>query len=233
MTCYGRGALCCLIGYGMSLISTPYTLSLHDALPISRAPGRSSRSGARRSPGRRPEPRRRAAGARRRRAAASPSCSSPPGRDRKSTRLNSSHGYISYAVFCLKKKIKPFFQVLQVAVNDMLWSRSTLLFDRIWHVAHFHAVHSFPTRRSSDLSSAWTLVSIRRSEIARAATGTAAASSRSATTARCGVPVVLVAARPRSEEHTSELQSRLHLVCRLLLEKKNQAVLPGAAGGRE
>src|SRR5687768_17941241 len=26
--------------------------------------------------------------------------------DRKSTRLNSSHGYISYAVFCLKKKIK-------------------------------------------------------------------------------------------------------------------------------
>src|SRR2546422_4177039 len=28
---------------------------------------------------------------------------------------------------------------------------------------------------------------------------------------------------PRSEEHTSELQSRLHLVCRLLLEKKKQA----------
>src|SRR5256884_1068144 len=27
----------------------------------------------------------------------------------------------------------------------------------------------------------------------------------------------------RSEEHTSELQSRLHLVCRLLLEKKNRA----------
>src|SRR2546422_1376045 len=28
--------------------------------------------------------------------------------DRKSTRLNSSHGYISYAVFCLKKKKKPY-----------------------------------------------------------------------------------------------------------------------------
>src|SRR5689334_23607210 len=27
---------------------------------------------------------------------------------------------------------------------------------------------------------------------------------------------------PRSEEHTSELQSQFHLVCRLLLEKKNQ-----------
>src|SRR2546429_1477943 len=30
----------------------------------------------------------------------------------------------------------------------------------------------------------------------------------------------------RSEEHTSELQSRLHLVCRLLLEKKKKANLP-------
>src|SRR2546422_5008259 len=30
----------------------------------------------------------------------------PGDRDRKSTRLNSSHGYISYAVFCLKKKKK-------------------------------------------------------------------------------------------------------------------------------
>src|SRR2546422_3617992 len=29
-----------------------------------------------------------------------------PSTDRKSTRLNSSHGYISYAVFCLKKKKK-------------------------------------------------------------------------------------------------------------------------------
>src|SRR5687768_17914388 len=30
----------------------------------------------------------------------------------------------------------------------------------------------------------------------------------------------------RSEEHTSELQSRLHLVCRLLLEKKKKRTLP-------
>src|SRR2546422_4540147 len=29
---------------------------------------------------------------------------------------------------------------------------------------------------------------------------------------------------PRSEEHTSELQSRLHLVCRLLLEKKKKKI---------
>src|SRR2546422_3024256 len=32
----------------------------------------------------------------------------------------------------------------------------------------------------------------------------------------------------RSEEHTSELQSRLHLVCRLLLEKKNAPARPPA-----
>src|SRR5689334_24840607 len=31
--------------------------------------------------------------------------------------------------------------------------------------------------------------------------------------------------RKRSEEHTSELQSQFHLVCRLLLEKKKEAVL--------
>src|SRR5438876_12214998 len=31
--------------------------------------------------------------------------------------------------------------------------------------------------------------------------------------------------RPRSEEHTSELQSPVHLVCRLLLEKKNRGQL--------
>src|SRR2546429_2278611 len=33
--------------------------------------------------------------------------------------------------------------------------------------------------------------------------------------------LVIVVSKLRSEEHTSELQSRLHLVCRLLLDKKN------------
>src|SRR5438067_7641987 len=43
---------------------------------------------------------------------------------------------------------------------------------------------------------------------------------------RCGLAVRAAAAalrRARSEEHTSELQSRVDLVCRLLLEKKNIA----------
>src|SRR3712207_8008789 len=34
-----------------------------------------------------------------------------------------------------------------------------------------------------------------------------------------------IAGHPRSEEHTSELQSRQYLVCRLLLEKKNDTIL--------
>src|SRR4051812_49913624 len=71
-----------------------YTLSLHDALPISasahRARSADSRTTAWRSL-------RRAA-----RPTARPSRTS----DRKSTRLNSSHMSISYAVFCLKKKKK-------------------------------------------------------------------------------------------------------------------------------
>src|SRR2546429_2777792 len=36
-------------------------------------------------------------------------------RDRKSTRLNSSHGYISYAVFCLKKKKKNKYDIYKSA----------------------------------------------------------------------------------------------------------------------
>src|SRR2546429_5960142 len=48
---------------------------------------------------------------------------------------------------------------------------------------------------------------------------------------QCGFPVEIhIGNWPRSEEHTSELQSRLHLVCRLLLEKRkvNNECLPGS-----
>src|SRR5438876_10585905 len=62
-----------------------YTLSLHDALPISAlGRARARMFGAPRSNG----------------------TARPETRDRKSTRLNSSHPSISYAVFCLKKKKK-------------------------------------------------------------------------------------------------------------------------------
>src|SRR5207245_8523927 len=65
-----------------------HTLSLHDALPICRVP----------------VPRPLPALVRTRTAAGTPAVRGAVGLDRKSTRLNSSHGSISYAVFCLKKK---------------------------------------------------------------------------------------------------------------------------------
>src|SRR2546427_8009693 len=79
-----------------------YTLSLHDALPISRA--------RRRAPRRveRPHPRRLRHLRHRRGDPARLPGAHRQGEDglldRKSTRLNSSHSQISYAVFCLKKK---------------------------------------------------------------------------------------------------------------------------------
>src|SRR3712207_7060375 len=89
-----------------------YTLSLHDALPICRPRGAGSVHPGHAGPG--PA----AAGCRRGAGAARAPAPRPPrgvdravpqrdGRalDRKSTRLNSSHANISYAVFCLKKKI--------------------------------------------------------------------------------------------------------------------------------
>src|SRR5688500_19583607 len=79
-----------------------YTLSLHDALPIwttaavTSGPGRKDADPSMAQLG--------AYGSRpSRRARAHSACSL---RDRKSTRLNSSHLVISYAVFCLKKKKK-------------------------------------------------------------------------------------------------------------------------------
>src|SRR5690349_22215285 len=87
-----------------------YTLSLHDALPICGARGfalgrpRRARQVQRRSGADRP-PSAGGAVARGRNAGRSARDARAQG-DRKSTRLNSSHVEISYAVFCLKKKNK-------------------------------------------------------------------------------------------------------------------------------
>src|SRR5256885_6761564 len=43
-----------------------------------------------------------------------------PGADRKSTRLNSSHLVISYAVFCLKKKKKPVHNASTTSIKNQL-----------------------------------------------------------------------------------------------------------------
>src|ERR1017187_10795021 len=74
-----------------------YTLSLHDALPIC------TKSQPDRNPHRGPA--REAAGQ----------------ADRKSTRLNSSHRCISYAVFCLKKKYSEFISSLYHTKNMLFW----------------------------------------------------------------------------------------------------------------
>src|SRR5437660_2305223 len=74
-----------------------YTLSLHDALPISSAPGVTENRGLNH---------RVASSENNNGAGAAPGTRSL-GPDRKSTRLNSSHVAISYAVFCLKKKKQP------------------------------------------------------------------------------------------------------------------------------
>src|SRR5258708_31961333 len=74
-----------------------YTLSLHDALPISATQRRRGPDGSHAGadpPGRLGEELRALRGDR----------ADQHLRDRKSTRLNSSHQIISYAVFCLKKK---------------------------------------------------------------------------------------------------------------------------------
>src|SRR3712207_8539964 len=71
-----------------------YTLSLHDALPISGPRPADARDAVGAQAARRPDDR----GGRHAPAAAVLLA------DRKSTRLNSSHANISYAVFCLKKK---------------------------------------------------------------------------------------------------------------------------------
>src|SRR5947209_10558185 len=88
-------------------------------------------------------------------------------------------------------------------------------------------LHSFPTRRSSDLRAAtaaraepWGTASPSRAGSGRAAACAAARSRRRGRRDEGRGRAAAQAAARRSEEHTSELQSRQYLVCRLLLEKK-------------
>src|SRR2546429_1744733 len=109
-------------------------------------------------------------------------------------------------------------------------------FARLWTVQRIQDVRPSRAQRSSLRSGMWPKrtpaergILVRR----RLPSGIADELSPRRFLRLFGFPVVLrslegipVAARnrgfeARSEEHTSELQSRLHLVCRLLLEKKN------------
>src|SRR2546422_69079 len=151
------------------------------------------------------------------------------GGDRKSTRLNSSHGYISYAVFCLKKKktkiTMPAHAVSarrRIAYSALRTAICSFLPLPIRPFSSFFFFNDTATTEIYTLSlhdalpiSPASPVRLRRSlqpRSRRRSTRRATCPSSGARGSHC--------VRRRSEEHTSELQSRLHLVCRLLLEKK-------------
>src|SRR5437868_8397440 len=96
-----------------------------------------------------------------------------------------------------------------------------LLFSR---VGLYSVVHSFPTRRSSDLRIT-SAVAGRRGQML-------GMGPRDGWTGWDRIEALIPEAElsgleaERSEEHTSELQSRFDLVCRLLLEKKKHDVEP-------
>src|SRR5437762_7490313 len=90
---------------------------------------------------------------------------------------------------------------------------------------HHRDLHSFPTRRSSDLAAGrkqgqqgQRSLSCER-DAAWAVHGELLVCSRSPTNTAFDRRAL---ERKRSEEHTSELQSPMYLVCRLLLEKKKK-----------
>src|SRR2546422_3178349 len=93
--CSQRATFGCFFFFNDTATTEIYTLSLHDALPISSSSAAVARWDA----------------------TWRGSCSGRAG-DRKSTRLNSSHGYISYAVFCLKKKKTETYKTPTYVSND-------------------------------------------------------------------------------------------------------------------
>src|SRR5437762_7854314 len=78
----------------------------------------------------------------------------------------------------------------------------------------------FPTRRSSDLAGGGRIP--RGAGIRRRGIRTALADDREHALPRPREPFVFLDGGFRSEEHTSELQSPMYLVCRLLPEKKKR-----------
>src|SRR5690554_3617922 len=132
--------------------------------------------------------------------------------DRKSTRLNSSHVRISYAVFCLKKKninsLFIFILMLPRPPRSTLFPYTTLFRSRIKRRDFAHGVG---LRSVADES---------EPNVGGAASKAVVAHGFRCARQSLGDFVTTFQDSSRSEEHTSELQSRPHLVCRLLLEKK-------------
>src|SRR2546426_130952 len=157
----------------------------------------------------------------------------PVAADRKSTRLNSSHLVISYAVFCLKKKKKKVMKVISHRPN--MTEQHTL--DTRMFSSSFRMFASFSFRRlrlflffffnDTATTEIYTLSLHDALPIWKSSAG-----ERHGTEAAVNGPGLDRLGHPRplraragcrrSEEHTSELQSPCNLVCRLLLEKKKK-----------
>src|SRR4051795_12828285 len=130
-------------------------------------------------------------------------------RDRKSTRLNSSHTLISYAVFCLKEKICSSWTWQMVCVVMYLPERACFT-SRGISTRRVFCIFFLMIRRPPR-STLFPYTTLFRS----------LANSSALSDISTIRPRYITATRwLRSEEHTSELQSHSHLVCRLLLEKK-------------
>src|SRR5437870_632545 len=150
--------------------------------------------------------------------------------DRKSTRLNSSHVASSYAGSCLKKKnqggptrgsLRTYVDVLPLSgAPDAYLCREGALSRRRTNAQLHPRILFFAIMRRAQAPTLFPYTTLFRS--------TASDGSRSESGTRGQF-------RPRfrrfhrSEEHTSELQSRGQLVCRLLLEKKKS----GGADARQ
>src|ERR1039457_2608995 len=162
-------------------------------------------------------------------------CRRPSG-DRKSTRLNSSHLVISYAVFCLKKKTLSALARAPGAATPAPGCAAARL------------PHRRPSRRR-DRGPRSSLVGLLAAQklcffflmIRRPPRSTLFPYTTLFRSVRefCGhgigrkfheEPQVL---HYRSEEHTSELQSPCNLVCRVLLEKKKREPARLCRGGRK
>src|SRR4051812_21548932 len=139
--------------------------------------------------------------------------------DRKSTRLNSSHMSISYAVFCLKKKTLPGRQHHPLAARRHR-ARPQPARLRLPCLFFFFNDPATPEIYTLSLHDALPIFSTRMS---MASTSARARRGSGSSTTRCRGTA---ATAFRSEEHTSELQSHVNLVCRLLLEKKNPSRPP-------
>src|SRR5271167_2202823 len=145
--------------------------------------------------------------------------------DRKSTRLNSSHVSISYAVFCLKKKNTDTIAAGEdLETMHALKSVLPLLPMVAWLASnHLAALNLPPALRR--LYVAFFFNDTATTEIYTLSLHDALpiSAARARGPPRWPAPTPARAGGtppPRSEEHTSELQSRFDLVCRLLLEKK-------------